>query len=114
MTLGPTPTPVPGRDHNWANVCIQDVLPPIREAYEWYVRDVAMVRAGKSPSNPRADRGNAHLPVTRVIPIAENSLKYGFRSAKKRCGVELRDIVIGNTSPSTSNRQIHLRQCRGN
>jgi hypothetical protein len=114
MTLGPTPTAVPGPDHNWANVCVPRVLPPIREADEWYVPGVAMVRTGKSPSNPSADRGNACLPVVRDGSIAENSAEYGSRGAKKRCEVELRDIVIGNTSPSTSNRQNRLRQSRGN
>jgi hypothetical protein len=98
MTLGPTPTVARARAHHWANDCVTRVLPFWRESHGWYLSDVAMVRTGKSLSNPR---GNAHSPVLRVFAIAEDDPKYGERSGNERCRIELRDSVIRNIAPAT-------------
>jgi hypothetical protein len=58
-----------------------------------------MICTGKSISKPRADRGNAHLPVLRVFAVAEDDPKYGVLSAKQRWQIELPDSAIRNIAP---------------
>jgi hypothetical protein len=111
MTPGPAPTAIRVRDHHWAIGCAKRVR---GESHGWNLYDVAMICTGKSPSNPRADRGNAHSPVLRVFPITEDGPQCRVRGAKERCQIELRDSVIRTIAPSTSKSQGRLRQFRGN
>jgi hypothetical protein len=114
MTPGPWRTAIRRSDHRWASDCGKRVLPFRHESHGWHLSAVAMICPGKSPSNPRADRGNAHSPVLRDFTIAEGDPKYRVLSAKERWQIELRDSVIRNIALSTSKSQNRLRQLRGN
>jgi hypothetical protein len=90
MTLGPKPYGSPGR-HDAADGSARHVLAALRARRRWYLSDVATVRAGKFPSDPRAGRGDSSsVPVT-VFTIGHQNAQNGLRSVNKWFWINVSD-----------------------